>query len=88
MLRNLTVNGIIVRLSLYSTLYTERKSDVKDLRYKQISLYEAMGPSYLKEMAKELGSALFLTRKAPSRGTLISIFSAWLLERLAWYHLG
>lgn len=47
-----------------------------------------MGPSYLKEMAKELGSALFLTRKAPSRGTLISIFSAWLLERLAWYHLG
>lgn len=43
--------------------------------------------SYLKEMAKELGSALFLTRKAPSRGTLISMFSAWLLDRLAWYHL-
>lgn len=38
-------------------------------------------------MANELGSALFLTRKAPSRGTLISMFSAWLLERLAWYHL-
>lgn len=44
--------------------------------------------SYLKEMANEFGSALFLTRKAPSRGTLISMFSAWLLERLAWYHLG
>lgn len=43
--------------------------------------------SYLKEMAKEFGSALFLTRKAPSRGTLISMFSAWLLDRLAWYHL-
>lgn len=43
--------------------------------------------SYLNEMAKELGSALFLTRKAPSRGTLINMFSAWLLERLAWYHL-
>lgn len=43
--------------------------------------------NYLKEIANELGSVLFLTRKAPSRGTLISIFSAWLLERLAWYHL-
>lgn len=42
---------------------------------------------YLKEMAKELGSVLFLTRKAPSRGTLISMFSAWLLDRVAWYHL-
>lgn len=38
-------------------------------------------------MANELASALFLTRKAPSRGTLMSMFSAWLLERLAWYHL-
>lgn len=38
-------------------------------------------------MANELDSALFLTRKAPSLGTLISMFSAWLLDRFAWYHL-
>lgn len=43
--------------------------------------------THLKEMAKELGSLLLRTRKAPSRGTLISMCSAWARVRLAWYHL-
>ena len=79
MLRNLIVYMIIRCFSFHSSFYIKKKK----VRYKY-----AIGPSYLKEMANELGSALFLTRKAPSRGTLISMFSAWLLERLAWYHLG
>lgn len=44
-------------------------------------------PEYLKEMAKELGSLRFRTRKAPSLGTRISMCSAWTRDRLEWNHL-
>lgn len=42
---------------------------------------------YLKEMAYELCSLRFRTKKAPSLGTRISMCSAWTRERLEWYHL-